>query len=193
MLVFDQSLKNESYVSLINTNVTVPNDNFIANVSGTEFLFKGKTRTYQLKGKALLSQRYEKGENDEIGHHHQLSFEKISGKFNWSFSNEMISDEYNPNDFGFLNRNNIIKNNLRLGYHIYKPQGILLAQHNTLTISHETQYLPARFARFTIHYNSRFKLKSYNSLGIYGNIRPMHQYDFYESRVEGMKLRRSTA
>ncbi|MFT5749501.1 MAG: hypothetical protein ACI93S_000762 [Ancylomarina sp.] len=193
MLVFDQSLKNESYISLINTNVTVPKYDFIANVSGTEFLLKGKTRKYQLKGKALLSQRYEKGESDQIGHHHRFSFEKINGQFNWSFSNEMISDEYNPNDFGFLNRNNIIKNNLKLAYHIYKPQGILLAQHNNLTISHETQYLPARFSRFTIYYNSKFKLKSYNSLGVYGNIRPMHQYDFYEPRVEGMKLRKGSS
>ena len=193
MLVFDQSLKNESYISLINTNVTVPNTNFIANVSGTEFLLKGKTRKYQFNGKALLSQRYEKGESDEIGHHHRFSFEKISGKFNWSLSNEIISDAYNPNDFGFLNRNNIIKNNLRVGYHIYKPQGIFLAQHNNLTISHETQYSPARYSRFTIHYNSRFKLKSYNSLGIYGNVRPIHHYDFYEPRVEGMKLRKESS
>ncbi len=192
MLVFDQSLKNESYISIINTNVTVPNDDFIGNVSGTEFLLKGKSRTYQLKGKALLSQRYEKGESDEIGHHHQFSFEKINGKFNWSFSNEMISDEYNPNDFGFLNRNNIIKNNLKLEYHINKPKGVFLAQHNELTISHETQYLPTRFSRFTIYYKSRFKLKSYNSVGIYGNVRPMHQYDFNEPRVDGLKLRKGS-
>ncbi|MRT94089.1 DUF5916 domain-containing protein [Ancylomarina sp. 16SWW S1-10-2] len=193
MFVLDQSLKNESYISLINTNVTVPKDDFIANVSGTEFLLKGKTRKYQLSGKALLSQRYEKGEHDEIGHHHRFSFEKISGKFNWNFSNEMISDEYDPNDFGYLSSNNIIKNKLKLGYHIYKPQGIFLAQHNSLTITHETQYSPARFSRFTIYYNSSIKLKSYNSLGIYGNVRPTHNYDFYEPRVEGMKLRKESS
>lgn len=193
MLVFDQSLKNESYISLINTNVTVPKEDFLANVTGTEFLFKDKSRTYQLKGKALLSQRYEEDEKDEIGHHHQLSLGKINGQFNWSFFNEIISDDYNPNDFGFLNRNNRIKNNFRLSYHIYKPQGILLAQHNNLTISHETQYAPSRFSRFTIYYNSRFKLKSYNSIGVYGNVRPMHQYDFNEPREEGMKLRKGSS
>ena len=79
MLVFDQSFKNESYISLINTNVTVPKDDFIANVSGAEFLLKGKTRKYQVKGKVLVSQRYKNGSKDEIGHHHQLSFGKING------------------------------------------------------------------------------------------------------------------
>ncbi|MCZ4696321.1 DUF5916 domain-containing protein [Ancylomarina euxinus] len=193
MLVFDQSLRNESYVSVFNTNVSVPDDDYMANVSGTEFLLKDKTRMFQVKGKALLSQRYEKGEDGLIGQHHQVSFEKINGKFNWSFSNEMISDNYNPNDMGFLNRNNVINNNLSLGYHIYKPKGILLAQHNNLTFSHETQYNPARFSRFTVYYNSRFKFKSYNSVGVYGNVRPMHQYDFFEPRVDGMKLRKGSS
>ncbi|RXQ94389.1 hypothetical protein EO244_08890 [Ancylomarina salipaludis] len=193
MLVFDQSLKNESYVSLFNTNVTVPNDDYIANVSGTEFLFKDKTKTYRVKGKAILSQLYEKGEDTQLGHHHQIAFDKISGQLNWGFINEMISDAYNPNDMGYLSRNNIIRNNLYLGYHIYKPKGIMLAQHNNMTISHEAQYSPARYSRFTIYYNSNIKFKSYNSLGIYGNIRPMHEYDFYEPRVEGMKLRKGAS
>ncbi len=193
MLVFDQSLKNESYVSLFNTNVTVPSEDYIANVTGTEFLMKDRSRTYQVKGKAIMSRRYEKNEDDQIGQHHRVSFEKISGKFNWSFFNEMISHNYNPNDMGFLNRNNIIRNNFRLGYHIYKPTGILLAQHNNMTISHETQYKPARFSRFTIYYNSRFKFTSYNSVGIYGNIHPLHQYDFHEPRVDGMKLRKGSS
>ena len=193
MLVFDQSLKNESYVSLFNTNVTVPNDDYLANVSGTEFLFKDQSRTYQFKGKALFSQRYETGEDSQIGHHHELSFGKINGKFNWSFSNEMISEDYNPNDLGFLNRNNIIKNNIRLGYHIYKPKGILLAQHNNVTISHETQFDPARYSRFSVYYNTRFKFKSYDFIGIHGNVRPSHQYDFFEPRVAGMKLRKGSS
>ncbi|MGZ2368215.1 DUF5916 domain-containing protein [Ancylomarina sp. YFZ004] len=193
MLVLDQSLKNESYISVFNTNVNVPKEDYVANVSGTEFLFKNKSRTHQIKGKGMVSQRYEKQTSDEIGHYHQLSLGKISGQFNWNFYNEMISEDYNPNDLGFLNRNNVIKNNFSLGYHLYKPIGILLAQHNNLTISHETQYDPARFSRFTIYYNSRFKFKSYNSVGVYGNVRPMHQYDFFEPRVDGMKLRKGSS
>lgn len=193
MLVFDQSLKNESYISLFNTNVTVPNDDYLANVSGTEFLLKDRSRTYQFKGKALLSQRFEKGEDSQIGHHHQLSFGKINGKLNWSFSNEMISENYNPNDLGFLNRNNIIRNNIRLGYHVYKPKGVLLAQHNNVTISHETQFDPARYSRFSVYYNTRFKFKSYNSVGLHGNVGPSHQYDFFEPRVDGMKLRKGSS
>lgn len=193
MLVLDQSLKNESYFSVFNTNVNVPKEDYVANVSGTEFLFKNKSRTHQIKGKGMVSQRYEKNVRDEIGHYHQLSLGKISGQFNWNFYNEMISEDYNPNDLGFLSRNNIIKNNFGMGYHIYKPKGIMLAQHNNVTISHEAQYAPTRFSRFTIYYNSRIKFKSYNSVGVYGNIRPLHQYDFYEPRVDGMKLRKGSS
>jgi len=193
MLVLDQSLKNESYISVFNTNVNVPEEKYVANVSGTEFLFKNKSRSHQIRGKGMVSQRFERNVSDEIGHYHQLSLGKISGQFNWNFFHEMISDDYNPNDFGFLHRNNLIKNNFRLGYHIYKPKGIMLAQHNNLTISHEAQYAPARFSRFTIYYNSRIKFKSYNSFGIYGNVRPMHQFDFNEPRIDEMKLRKGSS
>ena len=93
----------------------------------------------------------------------------------------------------FLNRNNIVKNNLKFEYHIYKPKGILLTQYNQLIISHESQYSPAYYSRLTVYYKSRFKLKSYNTIGLYGKIRPIHEYDFREPRIEGMKLRKGSS
>ena len=193
MLVFDQSLKNESYVSLFNTNVYMPELEYVANVSGTEFEFRNKERSYGLKGKGIVSSRFGKGESDEIGHYHELEFGRIKGKFNWDFYHRMISDKYNPNDMGYLNRNNVILNNLNLYYNNSEPKGSVLVRNWNIQLSHEARYKPSRFSRFTIYYNGQMKFKSYTDVGIYGNFRPLHQYDWDEPRVDGWKLRKGSS
>lgn len=193
MLVVDQSLKNESYVSLYNTNVYIPETDYIANVSGTEFEFRNKERSYSIQGKGIVSQRFEKAESDQIGHYHEVEIGKISGKFNWDFYHRMISDKYNPNDMGYLNKNNQINNNLNFYYNNSDPKGALLVRNGNIRFHHESRYEPRRFSSFTIYYNARVKFKNHVSTGIYGNFRPIHQYDFDEPRVDGMKLRKGSS
>lgn len=193
MLVLDKSLRNESYASLFNTNVYIPETDYVANVSGTEFSFKNPARTYRIEGKGIVSQRYDKGNSDEIGHLHELEFGKIKGKFTWDFYHRMISDQYNPNDLGFLSRNNQINNNLNFYYNVYKPKGIILERHNWVGIQHESRYEPMRFSRFSIYYNSNIIFKDHTAVGIFGNFRPIHQYDYDEPRVDGMKLKKGAS
>jgi len=193
MLVFDQSLNNESYVSLFNTNVHIPELDFVANVSGTEFEFRNKERSYSANGKAIVSSRFSKGESDEIGHYHELEFGRIKGKLNWDFYHRMISDRYDSNDMGFLNRNNVINNNLNFYYNNSDPKGNILVRNGNVRFHHEARYEPRRFSRFTIFYNTRIKFKNHTAVGIYGNFRPIHQYDFNEPRVDGMKLRKGSS
>jgi len=193
MLVLDQSLKNESYVSLFNTNLYVPETDYIANVTGSEFIFKNSERTHKLEGKAILSQRFEKGESDQIGHYHQLEYGKINGAFTWEYYHRMISDKYNPNDMGILFRNNQINNILRLAYDGYKPKGSTLVRHFRLSFNHEARYSPSRYSRFSIYYNARVKFINHTAVGIYGNVRPLHHYDYNEPRVDGYKLRKGAS
>jgi hypothetical protein len=193
MLVLDQSLKNESYVSLFNTNKYVPEIDYMANVAGVEFVLKNAERTYRLEGKGIFSKRVIESESNQKGHYHELEYGKISGKFNWNFYHRMISDDYNPNDMGFLNRNNQINNDLNFHYENYDPKGSILERRYVLRFRHETRYEPRRFARFTIFYNARVKFKNHTTIGMYGNFRPLHQYDYNEPRVDGMKLRKGSS
>jgi hypothetical protein len=193
MLVFDQSLKNESYVSLFNTNVYVPSWDYVANVSGVEFEFRNKNRSFSLQGKGMLSQRFEKSESDEIGHYHELEFGRIKGKLTWDFYHRMISDRYNPNDMGYLSRNNVINNDLNIYYNNADPKGNILERSANIQFYHEARYLPRRFSNFTIYYDAWLKFKSYFALGMYGNLVPLHQYDWDEPRVDGMKLRKGSS
>ena len=60
VLVFDQSLKNNSYVTLVNTNIWREGggDNYEANVTGSLFSISNKKNTYAISGGAVLSQKY---------------------------------------------------------------------------------------------------------------------------------------
>nr|WP_319399947.1 DUF5916 domain-containing protein [uncultured Carboxylicivirga sp.] len=120
--VIDQSLKNNSYISLINTNMTVANNPFMANVTATEFQFRNKSLKYALSGQAGVSHR---GANDkETGSFTKLKLEKNRGKWQYGIEQEIISDDYNPNDMGYLQRNNRFDSELHLTYQQVEPFSI---------------------------------------------------------------------
>lgn len=193
MFVVDKSLKNESYLSFFNTNRYAPEIDYMANVVGTEFVFKNAERSHRLIGKGIFSKRMIKEDSDQQGHYYELEYGKISGKFTWDFYHRMISDDYNPNDMGFLYRNNQINNNLNFYYSNHEPKGNILVRTANLRFHHESRYEPMRYANFTIFYNARLKFKDHTAMGIYGNFKPLHQYDYNEPRIDGMKLRKGSS
>ncbi|MBH8558260.1 DUF5916 domain-containing protein [Hymenobacter negativus] len=127
IVVLDQSLKNNSYVSLVNTNVTRAGATYDANVTGGLFRFATKANTYALDGRVVYSRRRGKafGTTDEIddqnGYKYYLAFNKISGNFTWGLDHGIESHSYNPNDLGLLFANNNISQSLYANYNIYKP------------------------------------------------------------------------
>ncbi len=127
IVVLDQSLKNNSYVSLINTNVTRAGRTYDANVTGGLFRFANKKNSYALDGRVVYSSRRGKAFNDttEIddrnGYKYYLNFSKISGNFTWNVDHGIESHSYNPNDLGLLFGNNSIEQSVNASYNIYKP------------------------------------------------------------------------
>ncbi|WP_321515835.1 DUF5916 domain-containing protein [Marinifilum fragile] len=193
MLVVDKSMKNESYVSLFNTNVYIPETDYIANVTGTEFDFRNGERSHDVKGKVITTQRYQDEAKDQIGYMHEVQVGKIQGKFTWNYFHRLMTDKYNPNDMGFLNRNNQINNNLNLFYDNFEPKGSVIQRHARFQIHHEARYEPRRYASISLYYNARLKFQNHFAMGFYGNTRPMHRYDYEEPRVSGMKLRKGSS
>jgi hypothetical protein len=99
--VFDQNLKNNSFVTLLNTNVWRNGSDYDANVTGTVFSFRNKDNSYAVGGNAVVSQLYSPGEV-ELGHKYSLEVEKTSGNIQWSMRYNVESDTYDHNDLGFF-------------------------------------------------------------------------------------------
>ena len=127
IMVLDQSLKNNSFVSLINTNVTRAGQTYDANVTGGLFRFANKANSYALNGSAIYSHRRgkvfgrEQDIDDQNGYKYTVNFGKISGNFTWNVDHGIESHTYNPNDLGILFANNSVEQSLNAGYSIYKP------------------------------------------------------------------------
>ena len=101
VVVYDHVLKNNSYVSLINTNVIREGSATDANVTGTEFQLRDKNQKWQISGDAAYSQRINRSERS-TGHKMGLTLADIQGKWTSEISYVEESDKYNPNDLGFL-------------------------------------------------------------------------------------------
>lgn len=91
VIVFDQNLKNNSYISLINTNVFRNGDAYEANVTGTEFQLQNKKNTYSFNGSGSLSQKYFNNfNNPDLGFRYNVSFGKTSGNVQFRYNNSEI-------------------------------------------------------------------------------------------------------
>ncbi len=178
--VIDKTLKNNSYLSLINTNIIMAGDPFMANVTGTDFQIRNKAKSIAIKGKGGISIRNEN--RQETGFFSTLGIEKNNGKFHFGISQQVFSDKYNPNDLGYLQRNNEFKTNSYIYYTNRDPFWIFKETNNYLTWDHNRMFRNLTFSGNSLFLNSYsgFKNNYYLLINMWFTGK---KYDFYEPRV----------
>ena len=120
--VVEKSIKNNSYVSVINTNLSMVDDPYSANVTATQFQLKGKEQAYKLTGVAGMS--YKNTADSKTGYGYNLGFSKIKGNFRFAADRSVYSNTLDINDLGYLQRNNIIEHEAEVSYNIFEPFSI---------------------------------------------------------------------
>lgn len=182
IFVLDQSLKNNSSVSVINTNVLRQGSAYDANVSAAMFNINDKKNAYFISGAGKMSYVTENPEkNNRQGYSYEFETGKKSGSFTFNYSQEFSDSRFDPSDMGFYTNNNFFDQGLNLGYNVYKP-GKWYNQIQAWT---------------EVEYSRRFKPSDYQSLGIYPGVYVLFKNqwsaelngnwvaegnDFYESR-----------
>ncbi len=185
VLVFDQNLKNNSYVTLINTNYWTPADGYCANVTGAETTLKNRKATLQLFGRLNVSQKYTDGISPAFGHQYTIAVSKPSGRFQYQVLRQETNDTYDPNDMGFLPYNNETYNRLRLSWYEMDPKGKVLNHQTDLQASYITLYHPDRFKTLEFALNNSITFVHYWINALYAGIQPLGYDDYYEPRVPG--------
>ncbi len=181
--VIDQNLKNNSYVSFINTNVTRLGSDYDANVSGGFFNFRTKDQKYFISGSGVLSRQYFT-ENTQKGHTYNLALGKISGNWTYSFAHGLESDKFNPNDMGFLLSPNKVFYVAEGNYTQYKPKNEKIQQYNIGgTTTYSRLFNPSVFNDFYITLKSFVLYKSRNAFGVNARIEPFETRDYFEPRT----------
>lgn len=185
MLVFDQSLKNNSSVSLYNTNVYKPKNHFAANVSGTEFRLRDKSNTYELEATLNLSQQYTSNDKPQLGEYALINLGKVSGNFLAESWFKYISNDYDPNAMGFLSKNNEIGNGYNIKYNIYEPFGEFLRLRSRFYLNYYYLNNPRKFNQLSVGIDGSATTKKQFSFGFDLDLKPLGFHDHFEPRVAG--------
>lgn len=195
IIVFDQTLKNNSAVSLINTNVTRNDNYYNANVTAGLFDLNNKKNTYNLNGKLAISQLYGPLQSKSVGQARVLSFNKTGGNWRYQLMEDATDASYSVNDMGILFNNNYLDHYFWLSYRWLKPTSwynrIQLnynAYYSRLYSKFTDQQTDSKFQVFSTNVNGNIQLKNLWFLSMFfGYVPPGH--DFYEPRTTGYSFR----
>ncbi len=195
IIVFDQTLKNNSAVSLINTNVTRDGDYYNANATAALFDLNNKRNTYKINGKLAISEIYGNTQRTSTGHAHQFQFSKTSGNWIYQVLEDATDSKYNINDMGILFYNNYLDHYLYTGYSWLKPK----SWYNNIRINYNAYYsmlynkipgqkINGKFQVFTTNVNAHMQMKNLWLLSMFVGYVPEGN-DFYEPRTQGYSFR----
>jgi Domain of unknown function (DUF5916) len=186
IIVLNQSLKNNSSVSLVNTSVWRSGNDYDANVSAALFDFFDKKNIWNVGGKIANSNLigYLPGGKTQSGYSHSVNFGKASGRFNFNLQQNLTNDKFNSNDLGYFTFNNFLDHSLWIGYRWVKPT----KWYNNIYLNGNAYYsrrvTPAAYRNANFNINVNGQLKNLWYAGILVGFEPKYN-DFNEPRVDG--------
>ena len=189
ILVLDQTMKNNSSVSLVNTNVLRSGNTYDANVTAGLFDLYDKKINWNLWGKVANS-RLSGGSftKTRTGLLYEINFGKFRGPFNFEVHQYVADDKYEQNDLGYFNNNNYNNIGSTAWYKITKPKSFYNSMFFNLRATYSMRHIPREYQYFNLSTNGNVQLKNLWRVGYFGNINP-EQQDFYEPRVNGQKFK----
>jgi len=123
VLVLDQTLKNNSSVSLVNTNVWRSGNDYDANVTSALFDLNDKKNKWNIGGNVSFSNLLGKDGKNTTGYAHSIYVGKTSGRFTFNVWQDLFNDKYDKSDFGYFTNNNTMDQGAWAGYNWTKPKG----------------------------------------------------------------------
>ena len=212
VLVLDQNLKNNSYFTILNTNVWRDGSDYDANVTGGVFRIRNEKQAYEVTGNLAISQLYftthedlsnkvstywqlsddrvaKVTENENrttlLGHKYNVGIRKVSGNFQFSLGYAEESDTYDPNDLGFLYNNNERSVDFSFNYNHYEPFGIFNAMGGGGYTGAEFLYEPTKFVEYGVNLWWWAQTKKFWRFNIWTYFQPVDEFNYFEPRTPG--------
>ncbi len=182
VLVLDQNLRNNSSISLINTNVLRRGSTYDANLTGLDYNLNSNDLKWNLSGKVGISQRYF-SEYADIGHTVRASISENQGKFVYGLSYAEESPDYNPNDLGFLFNPNERSGSLYAAFNQFEPIGIFNRFEIWGDASYGKLYDPNLWTNMSLDMGFFALTKKIFAFGSWFSISPKGSDDYFEARV----------
>ena len=189
ILVLDQSLKNNSSVTFLNTNVIRQGSAYDANVSSFLANLNDRNNKYYVAGAGKFSYVGAEvpGGSNNSGFNYELGAGKKSGNFTWGYGFDLSDNKFDPTDLGYFNNNNFISHSFDIGYNIYTPWKIFNRFNTYMGIFQTHRYLPRAFQSSRASTGGYFEFKNFWTLNL-DFYRQFMGNDFYEPRVAGKEF-----
>jgi hypothetical protein len=192
IVVLNQSLKNNSNVSLVNTNVLRSGQNRDANVTSALFDFNDKKNMWNVGGNVSFSNIFYSNQKAITGYAHSIYFAKTSGRFNFQLWQDLFNAKYDKSDMGFFTNNNTMDQGLWMGYNWIKPKGWYNQMRMNVNGWYSRLVTPIDLYKGSqnmyqgggINYNFNAQTKKLWWFGINANV-GFKNVDFYEPRRYG--------
>jgi hypothetical protein len=193
VLVIDQNLPNNSFVSFTNTNLIRAGNAYDANVSSVEATLRNKKNSYEIHLHSSYSKKWGTDTwgntpEDMKGGMAEMSLAKISGNFTFNISHYTETDTYDPNDLGFLQANNEQVYSATAGYNWYKPFWKFNKAWTSATLSRSYLFAPREFTSNFLEGEMSAVTKKFLYMNLNYDSQISRGFDFFEPRVEGMKF-----
>jgi hypothetical protein len=190
----DQILPNNSYLSLLSSQVNRAGSDRDASVFATEFDLRNKANSYAIKGGGSLNSFSGEGSRwmkftDTPGYTANLSLQKLTGNWQSGMGHNVTSDTYDCNDLGYLAYNNERSSWLYNSYNIYEPFGKFNRFWSELMISHNMLYNPSVFTSAEWNLECGFTTRKFFTFGAAVGQMPVRGFDYFEPRVWGKYVR----
>jgi hypothetical protein len=186
IMVLDQGLKNNSRVTIVNTNVLRSGKDYDANVTALDWdlydnqvnwNFWGQVNRSRLSGADILNKK-------QTGYLYNLFIGQFKGRFNWEIHRFFVDDKYQQSDLGFFTNNNYITYGFYSGYKWVKPKSFYNNIFLNLNGNYSQLNIPRRYQDVRLNGNVNGQLKNLWQVSINADLRPKSN-DFYEARLPG--------
>ena len=190
IMVLDQAMKNNSSVSIVNTNVWRSGSDYDANVTSVMWDLYDKNVDWNVWGWVNHSRLsgYETADKTTTGNLYNLFIGKFKGRFNFDVHRFYADEHYSQRDLGFFNNNNYLDHGFWAGYKWLKPKSFYNNIYVNLNMTYSQLLKPREYQYFRVNGNVNGQLKNLWSVGFAGDWRPESQ-DFYEPRMSGKMVR----
>ena len=189
ILVFDQGLKNNSRVTVINTNVWRSGSAYDANVTALDWDLYDNKVDWNVWGQinhSRLVDYFEKGKT-HAGYMYNVFGGKFRGRFNFEVHRFFADDKYEQSDLGYFTNNNYVTHGFWSGFKWVKPKKFYNNIYINLNGNYSERYTPRDYQYARLNGNMNGQLKNLWQVGINADVRARNN-DFYEARKQGWNV-----
>jgi len=181
--VAEQIIGKYSYIGFMNTTVLRSNYGEDAMVNSIQFRAANKDNKFALEGYGDYSLTEEIGKNGVPGFRYHIEGGKVKGPFIAKYRHHLVSNTFDSNDMGYLDRNNYYTHGITLGYNIFTPFGRILWTINEVNADMSFMYDSNWRTFFTVTGKHIFTFRNFMTVGANWLANPITSNDFFETRT----------